>query len=363
MSYDLEYIAEELTERIDEVLDYFNLEYTQHPARISMPCPVHGGDNPGGFNILTKGRGNWRCFTHFCHEENSSLLCLVQHLLSNHTGQQKTLRDAILWSAEFTGAKKQSTEEFAEEKVKTDFIRIHRNINNKTTSTDNFYPVAAFAAGMEIPSPYYLGRGYKPETLRAYMVGDCLNSKHNMVNRAVVPCLDDSGKFVVGYSGRSIFDECPMCNMYHKKHTMCPITPQEISRSGKWKNNSGFKAEAYLYNYWRARPYIEQSMTAIIVEGPGDVWRLHEYGIFNVLCVMGAKFTPQQKCLLECMPVTKLIIATDNDDAGKKIRQSIRDECSNLFNIMDVFPDKKDWGEEDKEIVEELFGLKSEEIV
>ena len=68
-SYDLREISEILVSNIENVLNEFDIDYIKYPNRISAACPVHNGDNKEGFSILTKGIGNWFCFSHGCHEQ------------------------------------------------------------------------------------------------------------------------------------------------------------------------------------------------------------------------------------------------------------------------------------------------------
>ena len=51
------------------------------------PCPVHGGDNPSGFNVNSDAEsqwgGAWFCNTQKCHEKfPNDILGLIQGILS-----------------------------------------------------------------------------------------------------------------------------------------------------------------------------------------------------------------------------------------------------------------------------------------
>ena len=62
-------ICDQLCDRIEELLEHFNLEYRINGRFISMSCPIHGGDNDGALNLYHVGdsyRGNWKCRTHNC---------------------------------------------------------------------------------------------------------------------------------------------------------------------------------------------------------------------------------------------------------------------------------------------------------
>ena len=58
-------------------------------------------------------------------------------------------------------------------------------------------------SSLEIPSKYYIDRGFLSETLVAFDVGECYNPNRQMYNRAVAPIYDEDCSYI-GCVGRSL---------------------------------------------------------------------------------------------------------------------------------------------------------------
>jgi 5S rRNA maturation endonuclease (ribonuclease M5) len=95
----------------------------------------------------------------------------------------------------------------------------------------------------------------------------------------------------------------------------------------------------------------------ILCEGPGEIWRLDEAGIYNGLGLFGAHFNDGQAHKLERLHIHNLIIATDNDAAGQKVREHIESKVGRLYNIYHIIPNRKDIGETTIEEIKELFSV------
>lgn len=354
-NYNLEEISIRLVENIQSLLIALEIDrkYYTVNKRIMMACPVHKGDNPEGFSIMLTGIGNWQCFTQNCHVEygnhrGASILSLIQAV------KNFTFFQAVDWAASFLG----NSADFIDDGLArsgNDFIKLCKVFDSSNDIImDKPVSRKQVIKSVDIPSDYFRIRGYSEDILKLYDVGTCENRSKPMFQRAVVPLYDETGDYMIGCTGRSIFEKCENCKYYHPKNVHCPVTNDEIVRAVKWRNTN-FKAEKYLYNLWRAKEHIKATRTIILVEGPADIWRLEESGIKNALALLGTKFTDFQKQIVESLEATNLIISTDNDEAGMKSRSHIRSECSRLFNIFDVIPQKKDWGEMSQIEVQENF--------
>src|SRR5688572_680030 len=70
LSHDkLNVVSESLVDRIEDVFDYFSIEWNKGKKMYYGVCPIHNGDNSSAFNMYYDGamyRGNWRCRTHLC---------------------------------------------------------------------------------------------------------------------------------------------------------------------------------------------------------------------------------------------------------------------------------------------------------
>jgi DNA primase len=93
----------------------------------------------------------------------------------------------------------------------------------------------------------------------------------------------------------------------------------------------------------------------ILVEGPGDVWRLEEAGIKNSVAIFGVDLTEEQLVLLGSSWCTNVIICMDNDEAGIKASENLSKTLRRMYKL--YFPKliQKDLGESSVEEVKKLF--------
>jgi DNA primase len=64
----------------------------------------------------------------------------------------------------------------------------------------------------------------------------------------------------------------------------------------------------------------------IIVEGSVDAMKVHEAGFPNVVASLGAQVSPQQVSMLKKY-FDRIIIFSDNDDAGEAMKGAIINSC------------------------------------
>ena len=202
---------------------------------------------------------------------------------------------------------------------------------------------------LSIPASYFIERGYSEDILIKYDIGLCLNPKKEMYNRAVAPIYDNEHKYMIGCTGRSIFDKCDQCEKYHATGT-CPT--DNLWKFSKWKHSSGFRADSILYNMWFAKEFIGKSYTAIIVEGPGNVWKLEEAGFHNSVAIFGSSLSDRQKINLDSSGAMSILILTDNDEAGHKAAEQIKSKCQNTYRVFRPTFTKSDIGEMNKEDID-----------
>ena len=182
-----------------------------------------------------------------------------------------------------------------------------------------------YRAAMEIPSPYYLDRGYSPEVLNRYDVGTCDSPGKPLHNRAVVPVFDTEAKTIIGFTGRSLFEGCPECKNHHPAG--------ECFHAPKWKHTSGFQKENCLYNMWYAKQNIMETGVIVLVESPGNVWRLEEAGIHNSVAIFGAHISDAQKHLVDSSGALSIVCLLDNDEAGRKGAQKISELFATMYRL------------------------------
>ena len=328
-------ICDELSNNVENLLAAFDISHERFDNRICFCCPIHGGDNPNGACIFTDGtksKGNWVCWTHGCEKEHGkNIIGFVKGYLQSKSNKKISFSEAIDFCLKFLNKK---LETIPDEQICQTIHDLNKIADIITEEPEKCVPKVKrqdVIDGLQIPSKYFINRGYKPETLVAFDVGECYNYGKQMYNRAVTPIYDEDSNYV-GCAGRSL---------------------DESNKKYKWMNSKGFKQSRYLYGIWVAKPHIQKSLTAILVEGQGDVWRLHEAGIKNAVGIFGADLGDDQLIALEELGILNLVILTDSDEAGQKARQSIVKKCGRRFNYYTPKISSKDIGDMTIEQVEQ----------
>lgn len=353
----LKEVGNKICDNLDELLDYFDIDYRKTEKLFISSCPIHGGDNKTALNIYPNGenyRGNWKCRTHQCeHTFMPSIIGFVRGVLSHRKyswqtngDRMATFDETIKFIQKFLN---QNIDELtaSSPNEKHSFIKKIENIIHKPKPLEGTIIRPSVRKSLQIPAKYYLDRGYSKEILDRYDIGLCLTKGKPMYQRVVVPIYDNDNKYMIGCSGRSIFDKCINCGYFHDESYKCPTSNGWIY--SKWKHSKGFRAEDTLYNYWFAKQHISDSKTAIVVESPGNVWRLEENGIHNSVAIFGSNISNKQKLLLDISGAMNLVILTDNDSAGEKAKQQIISKFQQTYRIFCPQISKNDVADMSKE--------------
>lgn len=333
-------------ENLKTVYEWFGCEFYEGEKTCFSKCFIHGGDNENALNLYHKAdyRVHFKCRTHLCENHfGSSLLSMIRGGLSH-----------AKYGWEFSGDKEASFDEtiqFILESLELSYDEIEtKNIINirpasiplisvlENIRPKGLYKREDYVSSVCIPSKYYIERGYSEEILKKYEVGVCSRPGRQMSNRSVAPIYDDDGEKIVGFTGRSVFDQCEECNSYHR--------PGSCFNFPKWRHSKGFRKEKTLYNFWKAKYSILKSCIAIIVESPGNVWRLEEAGIHNSVALFGTALNYPQRQMLDESGALSLIIIMDNDEnnAGEIAAQKISDQCKKAYNTFVLKVPKQDIG-------------------
>ena len=88
-----------------------------------------------------------------------------------------------------------------------------------------------------------------------------------------------------------------------------------------------------MYNYGKAIKEIGRSCTIILVEGQGDVIKLHMAGIKNAVGIFGSHLSDSQVFLLQKSGALNVVIMTDNDEAGVDAFNIMKKRLGKLYNI------------------------------
>lgn len=190
---------------------------------------------------------------------------------------------------------------------------------------------------LQIPSPYFINRGFSPEVLSEFDVGDCFSVGKKMYGRAVVPVYDEDYNYV-GCVGRTTND----------------------AYQPKWINSDKFKKTLYLYGYNITKKYAQKKGALFLVEGQGDVWKLYQSGIKNAAGIFGSHLGEDQLIILEKSGVLDIVILTDNDAAGEKAALQIKERGGRRFNYIRPKFEAKDVGDMTEQEINEVIKPQTE---
>ncbi len=328
---ELKALSDKIASNIQRVLGHFGIPIQDFGEYISCACPIHDGDNPNAFTMTIDSEhsyfGIWKCWTQGCEEDNiNTPIGLIRALLSKFQDKEITFNEAVDFSMKLVET---NFEDLVKSSNNMDFNKkslcgIENNFKKREQNKKSGVNRSVARKALSRPAKYYLDRGYSESVLDEFDVGVCSDSRKQMRDRVVAPVYDDDFECMVGCVGR----------IMHENYN-----------GRKWVNSKKFYAGAWLYGYWLSRDYIKSSRMAVLVEGQGDVWRLWEAGIKNVVGMFGSGLTDTQIRILETSGATTLVLLPDNDEAGAKANRKIYKKCSSLFDIVTIDIDLKDVGE------------------
>jgi len=330
---EIESISLLLVDRIQYIFQQHNISIKSSSKSYFGSCYIHGGDNAHAFTMY-KEKCNWYCWTHGCHKIfGSSILGFLRGILSKEKRGWKTKEDitvsfydTIKYSLKILGKtekeiiiakenleKRRFSKQFGEIKQPKKFYLNKSNIRNY----------------INVPANFYLDKGYKRDILDMYDVGYYKNPKGQFINRVIVPIYDENNKNVVGVTARTILPYCDNCCKFHNGQG-CNTDNVHMS---KWTHSTGFLAGHYLYNFHNAKNAIKDSHSIILVESPGNVWKLAQNGINNAVALFGNDLSEEQYALLIKSGALCVNILLDNDEAGRIGTNSIKSRLGRSFNI------------------------------
>jgi DNA primase len=310
-----------LNDNAESVFHKLGMQCEVFGDNIYSTCPAHeGSDNPRAFSF-SKTKGVWKCWTKECQREHKNdIFGLIVGALSNKCGQSLEFKDALKWiNNTFNKKALNKTEETVDIYSEfTNLIEVFTQVNSQILDKEVELPFTT-----DNKSTYFIDRGFKSETLAYFSVKDSTDTGI-MKDRAIIPIYNDLGNTTIGCIGRSTKEyRLPKFLLYPK----------------------GLDKRYYLYNYHRAISKAIETSSLYIVEGQGDVWRLYEAGVYNAVSLFGKTLSEQQLQKINKLPLTKLILIMDNDQAGKEARIQLHRQLSRSYKL--IFPrlSSKDLGD------------------
>lgn len=319
----LQQIKTILNSRSEEVFSRLGMKCEIFGDNIYSTCPVHeSSDNPRAFSYSQK-RGIWKCWTRECQNEyRNDIFGLIRGALSSQAGSEVNFGQVLSWIKQNFDIHCDLEDKPTIEVEQTDFEQLITLINDDI-SFPNCTSVS-LDINTEIPSKYFLNRGFYKKTLEYFEVGDCIDKGSKLYERAIIPIHSECGTHKIGYICRAIKEyKLPKFLIYPR----------------------GFDKRFHFYNLHRALPSIKDSNCIFIVEGQGDVWKLYESGVYNVVGMFGKTLTKEQQKKLQQLPLTHVVILTDNDQAGRESKIQLQRQLGRFYKL--TFPQlsQKDVGE------------------
>ena len=249
------------------------------PTNILCRCPFHHNFDSPAFSISKDG-GLYMCFNPSCGERGN-MIRLVEKMKNMNFFQ----------ASEYLESKRGEVDTLAL------LSKIREEEKFEFKEYDRTLLANARAAFPTSPAHRYMnGRGFEDDTLRYFDIGYL--SYDQLV---IVPMHDPEG-MPIGYIGRSVSGKS-FANSYKLPKMMVP------------------------WNYHRAK---RESDTVVVVESSFDAMRVHQAGYPAVVATLGAFLSEKHAYYLD-RSFSNIIVMTDNDEAGRKLGQS----------IVDRFPYKK----------------------
>lgn len=323
-------------DRFDAIFKKLNIEYEDsYGDLIKIKCPIHGSDKLGN-SVIYKNSGVWLCFSGSCHYDYSkNILGLIKGALktSNQNYEFKDIMDLIDGISEVCPIQKQVSQP----------VNMFKDENSKPLTT--------------IPSLYFIKRGYNSEILTSYEVGDCHKAPFD--NRAIIPVRYINGEYM-GFTSRIHWGECPLCKYYHSKYSVCINSDHDFHfMYRKSYHSKGLQKSKTLYGIDKVA---NKGLTKLaIVEGPGCVWKLAEYGI-PAVAALGKDFSTIRFQLLKNLNIKNVLFIADKDKAGEEFRNRFIKDYNQSLNIFLPHLTQKDVGEMSDEDIKKYIVRKWESI-
>ncbi len=288
--------------RIAEELDLAAAHVVEN--RVVAQCPFreheHDFERPG-FSIFMD-TGHWICFKGCGQGDMMSLISSIKEI---------TLTEAKSW-----------IRKFVHPNIDDVLERLKPTVYYSNKEIPNYYKQDWEQQDGTKTSQYILDRGFTPATLSKFGVRlDCV------LHCLVIP-IRDMDRHIVGVVRRE-------------------VPGYELPTRTKYFYSPGFSCADHLFGIDQHSP----PGSIIVVEGPLDVMRLHQYGYTNAVGLLGSYCSPSQQRLLAKLGST-VYVGLDNDEAGRTAAKRVIKDLSGQFVVKVIEWPQNDPGECSQEEVD-----------
>lgn len=299
-----------------KVLFYYGLIPDVNTSEYKIVCPFHEDMNPS--LIVNLEKGTWYCFG--CNKSGNAfdfvegievkrnikgikLLKKFFHILNSEKVEHLKYNPKIK-------TKKESEELY---NMAWDYYYGLRRIDWKTTDIEEAVEV----------KKYMLKRGFKASTLNKAQAKITYNKQYQLI----FPMLDN-GVF---------------------KGWVCRTNIPEVEQKRKYLYNGGFLRRNTLVGNYAGCNYV------FIVEGFMDRLKFVQFGVDNVVAILGWKMSREQEKKLRDAKVEYIISALDNDTCGKKGTEYLKSIFPSKVIRFTYLKGIKDPGEMTKELFDKMY--------
>lgn len=303
-------------EEIAKVLTYYG-----YGTETEIICPFHKDINPS-MSIYYEN-GTFYCFGCGVHGNAVDFVSMMNPKLNDLQSVRKFCR--ILKS----------------KKVKSVVPRRYKKHNRTNEelydiSWDYYYGLSSVDWVKDISDDvlpvksYMLKRGFTYDTLNKCQAKITYNSSYPII----FPMLDN-GKF---------------------KGWVCRTNNLEIEKKRKYLYNTGFSRATTLVGTYDQCDYV------FVVEGYMDRLKFIQFGIDNVVAILGWKMSHEQELKLKKAGVKYIISALDNDKCGKKGTEYLKTIFNNVIRFR-YLKGIKDPGEMDQSLFDKMYNKTMQELI
>lgn len=271
-------------EDLAKVLSYYGYIPDTSSNIYKIVCPFHKDVNPS--MIVDLAQGNWYCFGCGLSGDAYTFVSLLNPKLNDLKSFLKFLK--ILKSNKVRAI------DFSDRKIKPK--KYNSELYN--IAYDYYYGLLTIdwrkVEDEEVKQArdYMLGRGFKIKTLNECKAKFTYNKGYPII----FPMLDN-GEF---------------------KGWVCRTTNKDIEKKRKYLYNEGFSRASTLVGDYQNEKVI------FVVEGYMDRLKFIQYGVKNVVAILGWKMSKEQEEKLRKSNVKYIVSALDNDECGKKGTEYLR---------------------------------------
>lgn len=263
-----------------KVLHYYN--YPSDEEKIV--CPFHDDIYPS----MQVNYSSGSCFCYGCQKSYDTLSFVKQF-----EKQSDDLKACIKL------AKIMKSKDVSKIKAKQTTIKRADNKQLLTEAEDYYFNLGSVNWKTEQSDEvkYMVARGFKRETLNMCKAKYTYNKSYPLV----FPMFDN-GEF---------------------KGWVCRTTLKTIEKRRKYLYNEGFSRATTLCGHY------SKGKTVVICEGYMDMLKFRQFGLKNVVAILGWKITAEQIAKLKAKGITEVISALDSDECGRKGTAYLK----NFFNV------------------------------